>query len=192
MARTLPLLWAALFTMTCADKGEVPVSTPVPRDERFEELVTGSLFSTHDENQMLRNHALAKELERTLELLDGVERARVHLNLKDDSLLSLSKVGESRAAVLIVAADYGPDEGEIRRFTEAAVPGLEPEHVAVFVNRPRHAAKTMTFVGPFEVATSSARQLRGVLGGLLGLTLLMALALIAAGYRTRKLRKPRR
>jgi type III secretory pathway lipoprotein EscJ len=141
---------------------------------------------------MLRNHALAKELERTLEHLDGVERARVHLNLKDDSLLSLSKLGESRAALLIVAAGRGPDEAEIKRFAEAAVPSLEQDNVAVFINRPRQAAKTMTFVGPFEVAASSARQLRGALGGFLGLTLLMALALIAAGYRIRKLRRPRR
>jgi type III secretory pathway lipoprotein EscJ len=192
MARTLPLLSAALFIVTCADKGEAPVSWPVPRDERFEELVTGSLFSTHDETQLLRNHALAKEIERTLEHLDGVAHARVHLNMKDDSPLSRSKVDEGRAAVLIVAAGRGPDEAKIKRFAEAAVPGLEQDNVAVFINRPRPAAKTMTFVGPFEVATSSARQLRGALGGLLGLTLLMALALIAAGYRIRKLRRPGR
>ena len=125
--------------------------------------------------------------------LSGVKTARVHLSLKDPSILSRDRDAKSRAAILIVTTGKeAPEEGEIQRFAAAAIPDLSPDQVSVMIRPPKAPEPSLDDVGPFEVTTSSAGALKLTLSLLLGLTILLALGLITAGYRIRKLKKQMR
>ncbi len=187
MLTHLPRLSATLFILSCA--AEAPKSPPA--DDRFDALVEGSLFSDHDEKQLRKNRALAVELERTLSALAGVNAARVHLSLRDPSILSRDRDAAGRAAILIVKeAEAAVTEEAIRRFAAAAVPDLAPERVSVLVQSAPPVKTRITDVGPFAVDTRSAAALKLTLSLLLGITIVLSLGLIAAGYRIRKLKQP--
>jgi type III secretion protein J len=179
--------------MSCCEQADdaIQPQSPGDHDNRFEEQISGALFSDHDDNQLLKSHALAAELERTLAELPGVKTARVHLNLRDPSILSRDRTAPSRAAILVVLSQKlpSPAPADIKRFAEAAVPGLSTDHITVYVAPSEAPEERITSVGPFQVTASSAGQLKVALSVLLGLTILMAVGLIAAGYKIRKLKK---
>ena len=121
---------------------------------------------------------MAGDLERTLEGVDGVLAARVHLNLPTRDPLRDAPVGKSSASVLIEHRGTTPPltSDAIQRLVAGGVGGLSPVDVAVVTIphvAPAHAGETeLAHVGPIAVARGSLRPLQL---GLVGLVLLVAI-----------------
>lgn len=119
---------AAKARMLLAQKG-------LPRSESagyelFDKL--GSLGLTTFMQQVTKVRALEGELARTIQLIDGVRAARVHLAMRNDS--SFRSEGDQATASVIIRADH--DAGihaanAIRHIVAAAIPGLAPSQVTV-------------------------------------------------------------
>jgi type III secretion protein J len=158
-----------------------------------------SLIPTPSEERARYVDALAGELERTLEGLDGVVSARVHLVLEENDPLAPTADGKpraaARAAVLLTtgsppASGHAPPPREdVQRLVAGSVAGLEPAAVAVVVTSAPPAPEgepTMTAVGPLRVTPGSRGLLiaalavaLGVLGVLAGLLVVTARRLSA-------------
>lgn len=165
---------------------------PKPTPAGFEQLypVTG-LVATPEEERARWVAASAGELSRSLERLEGVLDARVHLALPEvprslDAEQSLPKA----SALIRRRHDAAPvDESMVRALIAGAVDGLSSERVTVVqvvgyptpVTRPSFAS-----FGPISVARESVAALKTVLGVALGLDLVMAVALVALAYTRRR------
>ena len=98
----------------------------------------GSLVPTPVEERALYHHALAGELSRSLETLDGVVEARVHLALPAPDPLRPEASRPPRAAVLMkvrpeARARLEALESGVRSLVAGAAEGLEPASVSVVV-----------------------------------------------------------
>ena len=146
-----------------------------------------SLIPTAGEERARLAAALASDLERTIESLEGVHGAHVHIGLPDPSAVPIDESPEPRVASVLVESDAGAtvDEAAVRSLVVGAVPGLSVEHVhVVAVVRPpptTHAA--LTLVGPIAVSEGSAPILRGVLAGFLLVNVALAALLVRASRR---------
>jgi flagellar M-ring protein FliF len=119
---------AAKARMLLAQKG-------LPRSESagyelFDKL--GSLGLTTFMQQVTKVRALEGELARTIQLIDGVRAARVHLAMRNDSSFRID--GDQATASVIIRADR--DAGlhaanAIRHIVAAAIPGLAANQVTV-------------------------------------------------------------
>ncbi len=86
--------------------------------------------------------ALEGELERTIQTMDGVESARVHLALPPESIFSGSE-REAKASVILSMRGSGitrQTENAVARLLSGAVDRLAPEDVAVIDADSNHAA----------------------------------------------------
>jgi len=126
--------------------------------------------------------ATSAELERTLETVDGVVSARVHLATPDgDPLLrGDAPARPSQAAVLLklrAGATAPLSEGDARKLVAGSVPGLAPEAVSVVITSASALKPSATLValGPLQM-TREARPLV-----LAALVLLCALVAALAG-----------
>jgi type III secretory pathway lipoprotein EscJ len=154
-----------------------------------DELLGKSFLPSPKDDKILREHAMAGELARTIGELDGVDRARVHLTLADRSVLSPDPDAETKVVVLARrSAGASPNEAAIQGVVAAAVPGIETDSIRVFFSGPEEAVHKTVFIGPIEVVSSSAAKTKMWLGGLLGLCCLLALSLIGAGLKLRRVR----
>jgi flagellar M-ring protein FliF len=92
----------------------------------------GSLGLTSFMQQVTRVRALEGELIRTIQQLDGIKTARVHLALKPENAFH-SKDDQPTASVVIRTAGRPSEQtiSSIRQIVGAAIPGLLPEHVTV-------------------------------------------------------------
>jgi flagellar M-ring protein FliF len=92
----------------------------------------GSLGLTSFMQQVTKVRALEGELVRTIQQLDGVKSARVHLALKADGAL---RNRENRpTASVVIRVEGTPSEAlasTIRHLVAAAIPGLQPDQVTV-------------------------------------------------------------
>jgi flagellar M-ring protein FliF len=98
--------------------------------ELFDQM--GSLGLTSFMQQVTKVRALEGELVRTIQQLDGIKSARVHLALKADGVLR-NKDSRPTASVLI-RVDGTPRENiasTIRHIVAAAIPGLQADQVMV-------------------------------------------------------------
>lgn len=184
------------FSVTVA-KGEVLAalellrSLGLPRGSRAglsEVYKQPSLVPTPTEERARYMDALAGEVARTLETVEGVVSARVHLVLPE--LDPLSVEGKPRvpaqAAVLLKVRGTAPlpiGENDVQRLVAGSVSGLEPRAVAVVMTPARDMAPGpapgLVSLGPLRLSPGS----RGiVVGGLLVgaalLSLLSALVLL--------------
>ncbi len=162
----------------------------LPRDRRrgFSETYgQPSLIPTPSEEHARYLDATAGEIERTLETVDGVVSARVHLVLEESDPLAVDAKQKTpaRAAVLIKARS-GPapiDELDVQKLVAGSVAGLDPAHVGVVVTPaadPGEAA-ALAPVGPIRITPGTRPLLLGALvGGLLLLALLATVLLITA------------
>jgi type III secretion protein J len=136
---------------------------------------------------------MAGDLERTLESIDGVLTARVHLNVPPRDPLSGAPPARTTASVLVDHRGVAPPivEGSVARLVAGGVPGLAPADVAVvMVARPSppHAlGSEMSHVGPITVAHASMRPLQAALAGLLSLVAALTAATLVLFSRVRKL-----
>ena len=98
--------------------------------ELFDKL--GSLGLTSFMQQVTRVRALEGELARTIQLLDGVKAARVHLALRTEG--SFRDLKEQATASVVIRTEGGDAMASaqaIRHLVAAAIPGLTPEQVTV-------------------------------------------------------------
>jgi type III secretion protein J len=123
---------------------------------------------------------VAGDLERTLESVDGVLGARVHLNLPDNDPLTDQALPKATASVLIEHRGPTPPLSveAVQKLVAGGVAGLAPKDVAVvMVARPIAPIRTeaeLAHVGPIAVSRGSARVLQATLGALVLLVAILS------------------
>jgi type III secretion protein J len=163
----------------------------LPREPRHgfsETYGQPSLIPTASEERARYVDALAGEIERTLESVDGVVSARVHLVLEEtDPLAADAKPRAAARAAVLLAARPGrtPIAGaDVQRLVAGSVAGLEAAAVAVvFTAAPAIAEDepVLAALGPLRVTAGSRTLLVGALVAGIGvLALLAALLLVTA------------
>jgi type III secretion protein J len=167
-------------------------SLGLPRGRRagFGEVYKqASLVPTPTEERARYLEALAGEIERTLETVDGVVTARVHLVLAEPDPLAVDgkpRVAAQAAVLLKVRPALASlREADVQKLVAGSVAGLLPEAVAVVVTPaadvPSQRAPALASVGPVNVDPASRTLLLGgLLGGLAIIATLAVLLLIAA------------
>ncbi|MEZ4251474.1 MAG: hypothetical protein R3B99_24950 [Polyangiales bacterium] len=134
------------------------------------------------------------ELARSVETMERVLEARVHVALPDTRRIALDEARpRPRASVLVRHRGDAVDENAVRALVAGAVQDMTPEDVAVVqvqanVEVPAREANLVRF-GPIAVTRGTAGALKGVLAGALGLHLVLAV-LVVIGWRRRKLSVP--
>jgi type III secretion protein J len=124
---------------------------------------------------------VAGDLERTLESVDGVLGARVHLNLPADTPFRDGPLAKATASVLVAHRGSTPPltTEAVQRLVAGGVSGLAATDVSVvMVTRPAPPARgesQLTHVGPIAVARSSARILQATM-----VALIVVVALLGA------------
>lgn len=119
---------AARARMMLAQKG-LPRSDSAGY-ELFDKL--GSLGLTTFMQQITKVRALEGELARTIQLIDGIKAARVHLALKSEG--NFRGGGDQATASVVIRADRDAGEhaaNSIRHLVAAAIPGLAISQVTV-------------------------------------------------------------
>jgi type III secretory pathway lipoprotein EscJ len=147
-----------------------------------------SLVPTPDEERARLALATAGEIARSLERLPDVLRARVHMSSPQVATALDAPVHTARVAAVIERRAGAPaiDETATRKLVAAALDDLAPEQVTVLqVEAPARGPRSVTRIGPFTVAASSAPQLRGVLAGAFALNALLALVVMVLIARRR-------
>jgi type III secretion protein J len=162
------------------------------RDEELPRPKPAGVLDSMDKGALVPSQAaehaqyvagVAGDLERTLESVDGVLGARVHLNLPQTDVLRDAPQPKTTASVLVAHRGATPPLTieAVQKIIAGGISGLAPQDVqVVMVARPAPAARGETqlaHVGPIAVARGSVRMLQGTLGGLV--VLVGALALIA-------------
>jgi type III secretion protein J len=160
---------------------------PRPKEQGLGEVFGNlGLIPTATQEHALLRHALAGEIARTLNSIDGVRQARVHVVLPDrDPLAPPGAVRpEPRAAVLLkVDSTLDLPEDDVRRLVAGSVEGLSPKAVNVVFSRTNPAessdgAAALVTLGPFHVAAESRPKLTAALVGAIVLLLALALAVL--------------
>jgi type III secretion protein J len=150
-----------------------------------------SLIPTPSEERARYLNATAGEIEKTLETIDGVVSARVHLALEERDPLSLDDKtrDESRAAVLLKARPGSSPiaERDVRKLVAGSVPGLEPDAVGVVVTaaaEPQEAGRaSLAPLGPLRISAGTRPVLIAVLIGALALLAVLAALLLVLARR---------
>ena len=159
---------------------------PRQRPSGFAEVFAkGSLVPTPVEERALYHHALAGELSRSLETLDGVVEARVHLALPAPDPLRPEASRPPRAGVLVKVRPEARSKVEalqpgIRSLVAGAAEGLDPASVSVVV------AETAAAPPPAPTPARPSRLLLGLAAAAAAAGL--ALALLAVRARLRPVR----
>ncbi len=167
---------------------------PRETDNGFDEVFgEGGLVPTATEENARFVSALGGELAASIQAIDGVLDARVHIALPDTRRVALDDARpEARASVLVkyrgTTAPF--EEDAIKALVAGAVQHLATENVAVVSIPMPPAAQTnaerLTSVGPFGVTRGSATPLKLTLAGALVLHLLLAGLLVFVVMRRRK------
>jgi type III secretion protein J len=170
-----------------------------PEDGLREVFDRGGLVPSPTEEQARLVRAIQGELEQTLESLDRVVAARVHLSMPEaPSMLSLApdeQRPELSASVVLRYVGSSPPvrEDDVRGIVAGAVSSLAPERVAVLMlsqpdaARPRSPA--VVPLGPFSVSPASVGPLRLCLGGSFAAVGILGTALMVLAWRMRTLRR---
>ncbi len=152
----------------------------------------GSLVPTATEERARYVSALGSDLGASLERLEGVLDARVHVALPEPRDFELTESpAQPRASVLLkhrVGATV--DQDGVRALVAGAIQGMPIENVAVvLVSAPAVVAgseASLVQLGPIAVTRGSAPALKGVLVGAVALNVLLALLLIWSMTRRNK------
>ncbi|MBN1770684.1 MAG: secretion protein [Deltaproteobacteria bacterium] len=144
----------------------------------------GGLVASPAEERARLAAAVSLDVEQSLESIDGVLEARVHVAFplgEDPAFAPDAEVRPPRASVLVRhrADAAAPAAADVRRLVVGAVDGLAPEAVEVVllaVAVPRPAADGWQPLGPFEVRAGSHGPLLAlIVGGLIAIAALAAL-----------------
>jgi type III secretion protein J len=179
-------------------------SLGLPRSRRSglaEMYAQPSLVPTATEERARFVEALGNDVERTLETIDGVVSARVHITLAESDPLSAdAKPRVPAQASVLIKTKAGPlltlKDTEVQKIVAGAVPGLAPAAVAVVVTvAPEYAggvAAPMTTFGPIRVAPGSRLVLASAFAALLGLVAILAMVLLFTARRLAAVQRARR
>ena len=157
----------------------------------------GGLVASPAEERARLAAALSLDVEQSLEAIDGVVEARVHVAFplgEDSTFAPATAVRPPRASVLVrhLAEAPAPAAADIRRLVVGAVDGLAAEAVEVVlqpVTVPRPGTDGWEPLGPFEVRAGSRTPLLVLIVG--GLAAIAALAALLVWSRV-ALRRTRR
>ena len=100
----------------------------------FELLESIPLGATDFDRRMNYLRALQGELTRTIQHLDGVKEARVHISLPEESLFVQDRLPPTAAVLLRLESSRPPDAAQVRgimNLVASSVDGLNPEDVTV-------------------------------------------------------------
>ncbi len=165
--------------------------TPEPGIE--EVFGEGSLVPTATEERARYSAALAGELARSIESIDGVLDARVHVAIPETRDFALDEEPpRPRASVLVKyrAGEPPYEEGAVRALVAGAVHGMQPDDVAVVgvpgPGAPDAGGAHLVRIGPVAVTRGSSFALKTILGVALGLNLVLAVGLILTWMRRKK------
>lgn len=140
---------------------------------------------------------VAGDLARSLEDIDGVLSARVHLSLPEATpLRGAGEQASPRASASVLLAHRGStpplSADSIQRLVAGGVAGMLPSDVTVvLISRGIPAATPgggLGHVGPITVARTSLRELQGALAGLVALVAALAATTLALYYRLVRVR----
>ncbi|HVW28630.1 MAG TPA: hypothetical protein VHC69_24865 [Polyangiaceae bacterium] len=168
---------------------------PASRDAPgvLEALGTSSLVPSPEAEHERVLAGIAGELTKSLEGVDGVLSARVHLAAaRPDPLAVDGDVAPPTAAVLIryrgATAPIG--EEDVKKLVAFSVPGLAKERVAVVfaAASPPRAGADLVRIGPVSATRATARKVRGALLAVVVLNIALAAALVALWSRLRRFR----
>jgi type III secretion protein J len=163
----------------------------LPREPRHgfsETYGQPSLIPTASEERARYLDALAGEIERTLETVDGVVRARVHLVLEETDPLAVDARprAPARAAVLLATRPGRTPiaRDDVQRLVAGSVGGLDASAVAVVETvapQPVEGEPALAAVGPLRITPGSRALLVGAFAAGIGfLAVLAALLLLTA------------
>jgi len=152
----------------------------------LQSLGSGSMVPSRLAEHARLLSGISGELEQSLQAVDGVVSARVHLAAPERSPLDEQAPSRPSASVLIRHHGAAPPLAisDVQRLVAGAVPGLAPADVSVVASPApasvRPAEKELRRVGPITVTRASLSPLRFVAGGavLLNLALLGAVLLL--------------
>ena len=153
----------------------------------------GALVPSAAQEQAELVAGTAGDLERTLEAVDGVLTARVHLNVPPSDPLSGGPPPKTTASVLLEHRGTTPPltEASVTRVVAGGVRGLLPADVAVVMIArpalPHVSGKDMGHVGPIAVAHASLHLLQVALGALVALVGALGIATLVLFSRVRRL-----
>ncbi len=175
-------------------------SLGLPRGRRtgFAEVYAQpSLVPTATEERARYLEALSGEIERTLETVDGVVSARVHLVLAEaDPLAADGKPRTPAQAAVLLKARPGPPplkEAEVQKLVAGSVPGLAPPQVAVVAipapDAVSGAQPTLTVLGPLRLAHGSRPMLIAGIAVALGVLATLAVLLLLTTRRLSSLQR---
>ncbi len=157
----------------------------------------GGLVPTATEERARYVAALGGELARSLEAIDGVLEARVHLALPERRLLAVDEAPpRPRASVLLRHRGTEPPfvTGDVQALVAGAVEDLAAEDVAVVgvatPPPPEPSEGGLVTVGPVTVTRSTAGALKGLLAGSLALNVVFAVVMGLVLLRRRRAGPP--
>jgi len=136
----------------------VPITLPEP-------FPFSALVPSREADRAAELDRLGKSLAQSLELIDGVVAARVHLAVPArDPFADADAPPPSASVILRCASSLAVTDDELRRAVASGVAGLDPSRVSVLrvVARPAPPAAELVRVGPFTTTTESAGKLRAV------------------------------
>lgn len=159
----------------------------------LEALGTSSLVPSPQAEHARVLTGIAGDLTKSLEGIDGVLSARVHLaSARPDPLAMDGEVAPPTAAVLIRYRGASPPIGEddVRRLVAFSVPGLAKERVAVVYSTATTSRPSAELVriGPISTTRAAARKVRGAVLAVVVLNVVLAGALVALWSRLRRFR----
>jgi type III secretion protein J len=170
-------------------RDDVPRALVVMREEELPRTAPAGVLDALGKGSLVPSEAAehaqlvagtAGDLERSLEDIDGILRARVHLNVPSPSPLRDLVSPRGSASVLVEYRGSTPplSAESVQRLVAGGVAGLLPGDVAVvMISRPAPAAVAageLGHVGPIAVARRSLRELQGALVGLVALVAILA------------------
>jgi type III secretion protein J len=183
---------------------ELMHSLGLPRSQRnglAETYGQPSLVPSPTEERARFLKALANDIEKTLETIEGVVSARVHLVLAENDPLAADprpRVPASASVLLKTRAEVklGIQVADVQKLVAGSVPGLVPANVAV-VDTPAPewtgaGAPTVIAMGPLRMSPGSQKVLVGVFLGILGVVAVLALFLLFTARRLAAVQRERR
>lgn len=153
---------------------------PRRRSENVQQGLGGSLLPSRNQDRLRVARALGASLETSLESVDRVLQASVHVSLPERRSALDSPPASARASVLLRFRGLAPplEPNEIRRLVSGAVEHLEEGAVAVVLKRapepPSPARPARARFGPVETTTESLPWLRALTAAIASLNAAMA------------------
>jgi len=156
----------------------------------LEALGTSALVPSRTAEHARWLQGVAGELERTLEEIDGVVSARVHLSAERRDPLGAEAPSPPSAAVLVKRRAGAPplSEGDVRKLVLGALPGLTEGRIAVMQSEATRSSPSaeLVRVGPFTTPRHMASRLRVTLALAAALNVLLVAGLAWLWSKARK------